>query len=203
MKIQQNHQYGFHVLLSLTVLFLTIIFLSACATLSREECQNGDWYAIGYKDGVAGRYPNYIVNHQKACSKFAIPPNHQAWETGRQEGLKHYCTKITAYQLGEKGRPLHAVCPGDMAETLQRIHARGMAQYERQQQIENDEKKIKDYTTELEILRNGGKMHFDTEKEAREYMLKLQSKIFRLERRISENRYDFERARQKDKKMLR
>ena len=100
-----------------------IIFRSACATLSGEECQNGDWYAIDDKDRMTGHYPNYIVKHPKACSEFAISPNYQAWETGRQEDLKHCCTKITAYQFGEKGQPLHTVCPGDMTETLQRIHA--------------------------------------------------------------------------------
>ena len=55
---------------------------------------------------------------------------------------------------------------------------------------------------EVFLIQRNDSVQTKPEKEAREYMLKLQSKIFRLERRISENRYDFERARQKDKKML-
>ena len=36
------------------VLLVAAAFLSSCATLSKSECTEGDWRAIGFSDGESG-----------------------------------------------------------------------------------------------------------------------------------------------------
>ncbi len=80
----------------------SIYLLSGCATLSKEECMVGDWQAIGYNDGVAGYHSERLASHAKACAKASIAPDYQAWERGRQLGLKQYCTTTSAYNVGKQ-----------------------------------------------------------------------------------------------------
>ncbi len=114
--------------LSVTVLSSTYL-LSGCATLSKEECLVGDWQAIGYNDGVAGYHSERLASHAKACAKASIAPDYQAWERGRQLGLKQYCTTNNAYNLGRRGRKLNNICPIAMVNTLQNANQRGLDYY--------------------------------------------------------------------------
>ena len=59
-------QFGARSSLSLVVLG-SMILLSSCATLSKQECLVGDWQAIGYNDGVAGYQSERLASHAKAC----------------------------------------------------------------------------------------------------------------------------------------
>ncbi len=173
------------------VIFFFALLLSSCASLSEEECLNADWHAIGYSDGVSGHYPDHIMDHQKACGKFGVSPDHRAWEAGRKEGLQHYCTKANAYNLGERGESLHAVCPPKMAEELQFMHDKGMMLYKRDQQIEEDRRLLREYRDELQELKKN-KDGSSSEKDYKRRMRDLDDKIYRLERRINQDYYDGE-----------
>lgn len=63
--------------LSLSI-FGSILLLSSCATLSKQECVVGDWQTIGYNDGVAGHYADRLASHTKACAKASVAPDPQA-----------------------------------------------------------------------------------------------------------------------------
>nr|WP_207804021.1 DUF2799 domain-containing protein [Psychrobacter sp. JCM 18903] len=67
----------------------SIVLLSSCATLSKQECIVGDWQAIGYNDGVAGYQSDRLASHAKACAKASVAPNYLAWERGRSWGLSN------------------------------------------------------------------------------------------------------------------
>lgn len=158
--------------------------LNGCATLSKQECLIGDWRAIGYKDGVAGRSAGRIDGHQKACAKAGVSINYKLWEAGRKEGLMQYCTESNALQLGERGVRLNSVCPSHIAPKLQKINADAKREYDLKKQIDRDYDKIEEYQDKLRKLRNGDMLHFTTEREARTYMLELDDKIDNLRRRI-------------------
>ncbi len=175
----------------INILLLCIsTILSACSmkSLSTQQCLSGNWQAIGYNDGVAGRYPDYIDRHQQACAEVGVIPNFQAWQTGRQQGLMHYCTKANARRLGLEGLSFNAVCPAGQAARLQEIYNNYHQKYQRQKEIEEDERKLARYRSELDKLRQGDMLNFKTETEAREYMLKIQREIINLERLIQEKR---------------
>ncbi len=166
-----------------------LCLLSACAmpSLSPQQCLSGNWQAIGYNDGVAGYYPSRINDHQQACAETGVVPDFQAWQRGRQQGLAHYCTEANARHRGEQGQGFNAVCPASQANRLQSIHDRAYRRYQRQQRLSDDKRKVEELRDELSKLRGGDMLHFETESEAREYMLKIQKEILVLERRIRKN----------------
>ncbi len=166
-----------------------LCLLSACAmpSLSPQQCLNGNWQAIGYNDGVAGHYPSRINDHQQACAETGVVPDFQAWQRGRQQGLAHYCTEANARRRGEQGQSFNAVCPASQASRLQSIHDRAYRRYQRQQQLSNDKRKVERLREELSKLRSGDMLDFESESEAREYMLRIQKEILVLEKRIRKN----------------
>ena len=161
-----------------------IYFLSACATLSKQECMIGDWQAIGYNDGVAGYAADRLASHTKACSKASITPDYQLWERGRQLGLKQYCTVTSAYNIGRRGQKLNNVCPITLANSLQVANQKGLDYYSLDSQLDKDKRLLE--TTELEFkkLKNGEMLDFETEKEARARLLSLPIELRDIESRI-------------------
>ncbi len=160
-------------LLVISLSIASAVLLSSCATLSKEQCMVGDWQAIGYNDGVAGYSSDRLTSHAKACAKASIAPDYQAWERGRQIGLKQYCTVDNAYNVGLRGNTLNNVCPVAIANTLRQRHQQGLEIYTLTKQLEESEKLLEKYQSEYDKLRNGEMLDFATEKEARAYLLSL------------------------------
>ena len=58
--------------------FLALALMSlilSCASLSKNECLQADWFEIGRKDGVMGRPRALFQQHSDACSKHGITPD--------------------------------------------------------------------------------------------------------------------------------
>ena len=162
----------------------SVYLLSGCATLSKQECMVGDWQTIGYNDGVAGYRSDRLASHTKACAKAGVAPDYQAWERGRQSGLKQYCTVNNAYNVGRRGRQLNTVCPVANARMLQQANQQGLDYYKLDSQLDEDKRLLDTYQAEFHKLENGDMLDFANEKEARARLLSLSEKIRQTKRRI-------------------
>ncbi|OXL25507.1 DUF2799 domain-containing protein [Psychrobacter sp. DAB_AL32B] len=163
----------------------SIYMLSACATLSKQECMVGDWQVIGYNDGVAGYAADRLASHTKACAKVSITPNYQLWERGRQLGLKQYCTVTSAYNVGRRGRKLNNVCPITMVNTLQIANQQGLDYYTLDSQLDKDKRLLEARELEFDKLKDGEMLDFETEKEARARLISLPTELRDIKRRIN------------------
>ena len=181
---QMRQRFEYRLAQRLTIFFCGIYLLSACATLSKQECVVGDWQAIGYNDGVAGYAADRLASHTKACAKASVTPDYQLWERGRQLGLKQYCTVTSAYNIGRRGQKLNNVCPITLANSLQVANQKGLDYYSLDNQLDKDKRLLE--TTELEFkkLKNGEMLDFETEKEARARLLSLPIELRDIESRI-------------------
>jgi hypothetical protein len=96
-----------------TLLFLAGLglVLSGCTTLSREECESGDWNKIGLQDGRDGRTDDRYLLHAKACSLERSDATRSAYTAGREKGLAIYCTDVRGYREGALGQRYLGVCP--------------------------------------------------------------------------------------------
>jgi transposase-like protein len=90
------------------------LVVSGCASMNEDECRVADWRAIGYEDGVRGVAASHIGERREACAEHGIAPDFAAYQKGRDEGLREYCTPASGYRLGRKGQSLSAVCPADL-----------------------------------------------------------------------------------------
>ena len=148
--------------------------LSGCATLSVEECQVANWYDIGYRDGVAGKSWSELAAHSKACAKAHIVPDQNAWEQGRQAGLKQYCTTDNAYRVGLAGKAFRgSECPAHLYQTLTDANRYGRSIYQAEESLKTLQKEIKTLKEEYEKLRNGENLNYATEKDARKRLADL------------------------------
>ncbi|MDD2868774.1 DUF2799 domain-containing protein [Neomegalonema sp.] len=96
----------------LAALLLAPWLLTACATLSPEECRVVDWSEQGFRDGSAGASESRLNAHAEACARAGILPDAPAWSAGRAEGLRLYCVAEVGYREGLSERPYARVCSG-------------------------------------------------------------------------------------------
>ena len=97
--------------LRLCVLALVILGLvSGCTRLTEEQCQILNWEAEGRAAGQYGAGPTSYSRLASQCSRFAIAPDYNAYERGRQQGLVRFCTPDGVYIAGMAGRGSTAQC---------------------------------------------------------------------------------------------
>lgn len=92
-------------------LIFFLIFGSGCAKLSKQECFEGNWYGIGYKDGIKGHEYDRLLSHEKACVEYRILPDETAYRQGWDDGLSVYCTEQNGYEMGSDVDKYKGTCP--------------------------------------------------------------------------------------------
>jgi len=100
---------------------LAIIALSAlggCATLTDDQCQVADWRALGVEDGALGYGEPRFLSYAKDCASAGVTPDRAAWNAGRAEGLRQFCTPEGAYAAGVDGRPFRGRCAPETPDQL-------------------------------------------------------------------------------------
>ncbi len=90
--------------------------MSACTQLTKTTCQEGDWQAIGQRDGIKGRDAVFVDRHVDSCAKHGFTVDRTLWEQGRQQGLQVFCTPQSQYEAGRQGRPFSAICAAEELE---------------------------------------------------------------------------------------
>ena len=102
-----------------------LLTLAGCASMSEQECSATDWRTVGYEDGVAGRSSDRIGQHRKACAKHGVTPDLDAYQKGRNEGLREYCTPDNGYRQGVRGAALVTSCPAELKESFELAYDQG------------------------------------------------------------------------------
>ncbi|HED17718.1 MAG TPA: DUF2799 domain-containing protein, partial [Gammaproteobacteria bacterium] len=97
---------------NLLLLSFVTLYLSACATLNKDECKIANWRVIGYEDGANGYLASRIGEHRAACAEYGVRPDLDAYSDGRAEGLQQYCIPANGYRLGLSGSTYNGVCSG-------------------------------------------------------------------------------------------
>ena len=106
------------------------LHLSGCASLSKQECQNANWYSIGFSDGAKGYKANRQNQHRKACAEHNIRLDPERYLEGWHRGLRQYCVPSRAYQSGLRGYAFNNVCPTELAPSLPHAYQDGLHIYQ-------------------------------------------------------------------------
>ncbi|PID66327.1 MAG: hypothetical protein CR975_03450 [Gammaproteobacteria bacterium] len=126
--------------------------LTACSTMSAQECLSADWYSLGLADGAAGYTMSFFNERAGDCAKHGVVANRQIYAQARQQGLKRYCTQENGYQQGYHGRTYRGVCRGRAAKRFLSAYQKGKRIYEQKKQVNDLQKKIR--ATERDIARH-------------------------------------------------
>ena len=126
---------------TIPLLTVAVLALSGCATtqsLTPQQCQANNWQQLGYVDGSNGRSGAYFGHYTNSCaSVVGAAPNRMLWEQGRQQGLKNYCTELTAYKVGREGYDWQPVCPLTGIDKLEEAYSQGRYYYIRQRDLDS------------------------------------------------------------------
>jgi hypothetical protein len=108
-----------------TAAALTLVLMSACATMSPEQCQSADWGVVGMRDGQNGAATTLLDNRLADCAKVGVKINVDQYLRARDVGLQTYCRIETAAQRGLDGAGYAGVCPPGIDGEFRRRHAIG------------------------------------------------------------------------------
>ena len=116
-------------------LALIAVTLTSCETMSKEECLSADWYQVGYQAGRDGEERAHIEHIAESCAKAHVMPDRERYFSGRNEGLRIYCTPENGFYLGKNGTSLHHVCPPESAIRFEVAYHHGHQVYDARQQV--------------------------------------------------------------------
>lgn len=136
--------------LALLFSIVALLGLSGCASMSADECAMSDWRTIGYEDGSMGYSADRLGNHRKACAKHGVAPDLEAYQTGRREGLRHYCQPSRGFNVGASGGRYNGVCPGDMEPDFVDAFNAGHKLFNLRQNVNHANSQINARNNELE-----------------------------------------------------
>jgi hypothetical protein len=89
---------------------LVALAMSGCAAVSKSECQTGDWYDIGVRDGANGYGEERFLENAQACAKHGVAADRERWLDGRMRGLERYCTPHNGFEVGARNNSYGGVC---------------------------------------------------------------------------------------------
>jgi len=165
-------------------LFFVVLLLSSCASLSKDECLNADWFDIGFNDGQSGYRLTRLSNHNEACAEYHIKANGQRYAQGREQGLKKYCTLDNALQEGLSGKRYRGVCPNEIEHRFIKEHRKGMAIYELQKEVDQHQRRITSLRNTLDSDKNKEKLSANKIERYEHELLELRVKTEEKQKRL-------------------
>ena len=117
--------------------------LIGCAGMSSNECELADWQAVGYEDGVQGRSSDKFGSYRKNCAKHEVAPDFQAYQSGREAGLREYCQPSRGFNEGSRGAKYVGVCPTDLEGDFLHSYNDGRTLYQLEYAVTSTTRQIK------------------------------------------------------------
>lgn len=189
---------------SLVLILATLV--SACATMSPEECKVANWKDVGLRDGLAGSSLSLLDSRTKDCAEAKVALDAKSYLSGRDLGLKTFCRMENAVPLGLNGGSYEGVCPPWIDGEFRARFQLGRAVFDKRAEVGYLDDRI---ATAERRLRNSdhdeGKRLRDTEKEDERKRIRrefddqrhrLREEIRDLDRQQQRARYDLRQAEQ-------
>jgi hypothetical protein len=130
-------------------LLLAVTALSACASMSRDECATVDWRTVGYEDGAAGQGAERLTSRRKACAKHGVTPDLDAYRFGREEGLEEYCQPANGFRVGASGAGYGGACPDHLSLAFSDAYQAGRKLWALESQLDDTNRGIAYRRTEI------------------------------------------------------
>jgi hypothetical protein len=109
------------------IALVSVLLLFGCAVTDADLAKDGDWYQIGYNDGIAG----LLQRSNSSLSELGVV-NQSEYDQGYMDGVDKYCNPNFAYQIGLNGQYYEGICDGLKGGNRFRMEwKRGWEQYNR------------------------------------------------------------------------
>ncbi|WP_188566176.1 DUF2799 domain-containing protein [Undibacterium terreum] len=132
--------------------------IAGCASLSKDQCLNGNWQQIGFNDGLRGLTPQQLDEHAKACAEYGVQTNFDQYMLGRSRGLLNYCQPQNAFNVGRAGQGENvAACPPNMQNDFVFEFRRGQEINQMESELESIRSRV--VLNNSRISRNDGRIY--------------------------------------------
>ncbi len=151
---QKKRGYSKTVMRSVTLVGIVapvLLMFAGCASLSKAQCLEGDWYEIGLSDGESGVESDRFNGYVDTCAKYGVVPDFAKYSEGRTKGLEFFCTRSNGYSEGRQGRVYRKVCSGASEQLFLEGHSLGYAVHSTEEFIEDLDSKIREKYKQIEI----------------------------------------------------
>jgi len=132
-----------------------LLILGGCSSMSKNECLTVDWRTVGYEDGVSGYSGDRIGEHRKACAKYGVSTDLDAYQEGRARGLQEFCKPGNGYRIGVQGGAYYGVCPAVLEPAFVAAFNSGHRLYSLQARVDQTVNQIYYKRQELERAERG------------------------------------------------
>jgi len=88
------------------------VMMTACASISEEQCLAGNWEELGYKDGSNGVSVDRVSKYANVCSEHGVSVDQHLYSQGYEQGIQNYCTDTRGFRVGEGGSSFNQACTG-------------------------------------------------------------------------------------------
>jgi hypothetical protein len=187
--------------------------LAGCSGMSANECELADWRAVGYEDGAQGRSTDRFGTYRKSCADHAVAPDFQAYQSGREAGLREYCRPENGYREGARGVTYTGACPVDLEAAFHDRYLDGQTLYtmqsavnttnhklqKRRSRIDKIEKELAQAMTSVltgEISGQNSAVILVETKQLAEERVRLDSEVGRLENQLRKEEAELEAHRE-------
>ncbi|MFZ6755091.1 DUF2799 domain-containing protein [Undibacterium sp. Dicai25W] len=93
------------------------LLLSACESMSPEQCKVADWARTGREDGSKGESRSNLADYTKDCAKVGVTPSPSAYYYGWDQGIATFCTPQRGWREGMDGNGFKRdACAGQAGE---------------------------------------------------------------------------------------
>lgn len=136
--------------MQLCLAMMLAVLLSGCATMSKEECKQVDWYLKGLDDATVGYPLDRVIEHGKACARVDIVPDMKAYRQGHNKGARLYCVPPKGYSEGRKGAAYNGICPIELEDKFLRAYKDGQELFNIEHKIDELESQISSNNSQID-----------------------------------------------------
>ena len=112
-----------------------------------------DWYTVGYSDGSRGFDQSRLLQHDDACVAHGVVPDRAQYSQGWHDGIDHYCTPESGFDLGQSGGTYRRICPANVEDAFHAAYANGHTLYVAESEVAALENAIDQRTARVDELK--------------------------------------------------
>lgn len=126
-----------------------VVVLTGCHTLSKQQCEAGDWARMGREDAIEGRaIKKRYETYRKDCSEHGIAVDKEKYLAGYEAGAAEFCTEANGRWFARAGKVYEETCPSRLSENFLRGYTPArrvyLAEEARREAQEAEQKKKQD-----------------------------------------------------------
>ncbi len=87
--------------------------LTACETMSAEECAAADWRALGFND-AANNGAERFGDRAESCAEKGFGADGGAYASGFSDGMYQFCQPPNGFAFARRGGVFNGSCPADL-----------------------------------------------------------------------------------------